>query len=158
VYCAGAKGIYKVKLKNGVVKDKKCIYKSYRPFGAYSYIWSMRKIGKRIFFELGTEGTFAYLYRVSTSGTNKKQIATLDESNYGYAVKNGIVYIGKKSTAVKRNYDGKKLGTAKIKVRNNYKKRNKSGYKMKIKEKGKYAKDYLVTPKGSYYLGKIKLD
>ena len=52
--------------------------------------------------------------------------------------------------------NGKSKKKTKIKPAEKNKKTNARGYSMKYKKKGKYVKTYLKTPKGTYYLGKIK--
>ncbi len=51
---------------------------------------------------------------------------------------------------------GKKKKETKTKVRMIDVSTNAKGYSMEIKGAKGYAYDYLVTPKGSYYLGKAK--
>ena len=51
---------------------------------------------------------------------------------------------------------GKKKKETKTKVRMIDVSTNAKGYSMEIKGAKGYAYDYLVTPKGSYYLGKVK--
>jgi len=194
VYVGGAAGIYKVKLKsNGKVRSKKLIFKSYRPFGAYSYINTMYKQGGHIYFLLGTEGSSQYLKRVSTSGKSKS-LATLSDSYYGYSIDGDTIYYSTYNTALddvdwdddwdyddwdyddwddddwdddydpaesqllkRMNLDGSSKRDTEITPNCKTKKTSDNGYTRKIKKKGKYVKDYLKTPKGTFYLGKVKM-
>lgn len=161
VYCGGAAGIYKVKVKKGKVKSKKLIYKSYAPFDNYSYIGSMYKKGKYIYFMLWTEGTLCYLKRVSTSGKSKK-LASLEESCYGYSIGGNRIFYDTYDwdrdapSFMEMNLDGTGKKASSVRANATVAKTNAKGYKAVIKKNGQYLKDYLKTPKGTYYLGKIK--
>ena len=186
-YVGGAAGIYKVKLKsNGKVKSKKLIFKSYSPFGAYSYINTMYKQDNYIYFLQGTEGGTQYLKRVSTSGKSKK-LASLLDTYYGYSIDGNTIYYSTYNSALdddwddddywydddwddedydpslyqllkRMNLDGSSKQDTDITPNCKTKKTSDAEYTRTIKKKGKYAKDYLKTPKGTFYLGKIKMD
>ena len=171
VYCGGAAGIYKVDLNDsGTIDSKTLLFKSYRPFGKYSYIIDMYKQGEYIYFLQETEGTTAYLKRVSETGTSKK-LAALDDSEYGYSIDGDTIYYSTYNweyddedydgdagyQLLKRmNLDGSSKQDTTITPNTVSKKSNEIGYSRVIKKKGKYLKDYLKTPNGTFYLGKIK--
>ena len=166
VYCAGAKGIYKVKLKNGKVKSKKCIFKYGEVFSADSYVGNMALVGKSIYFSEFTNGSVAYIYKVGTDGKGRKNLAT-QEDYADFVISGDKIYY---ETAVWDDdyddplvytevitLDGKYVGRSDLKIAIDSKKSNAKGYKMIIKKKGKYVKDYLKTPKGKFYLGKARI-
>ena len=169
VYCAGAKGIYKVKLKNGKVKTKKLIVKAANPlFGAYTYVGHMKKKGGYIYYTHGSEGTLWNFNRVNIKSGKKKHLAdTGEQKYYGYVIKNKKIYFdyqdGSDDYEIKANVISMKLnGSSKkrssVKPKMTVKDSNAKGYSVVIKQKGSYAKDYLKTPKGKFYLGKVKID
>ena len=169
VYCAGAKGIYKVKLKNGKVKSKKLIVKAANPlFGPYTYIGEMKKKGNYIYYMHASEGTLWTLLRVNIKTGKEKTLISFNEQKYfGYVIKNKKIYYddqdGSDEYNIKANVYSMKLnGTGKkkasVKPLMKQKKTNKKGYSIVIKQKGRYAKDYLKTPKGKFYLGKVKIE
>ena len=168
VYCSGAAGIYKVDFnENGIVESKARIFKSYRPFGKYSYISDMYKQGDYIYFLQGTEGTACYLKRVSDTG-EKKKLAFMEEPEYGYSIDGNTIYYSTFNydyegddeslyqTLMCMNLDGSSKQETTITPNSVTKKTNEAGYSRVIKKKGKYLKDYLKTPNGTVYLGKIK--
>ena len=164
VYCAGAGAIYKVKVKNGKVVKVKRLVKGEAPFGAYTYFQAMKKYGGNIYYRMGSEGTMGTLWRVNYRTGKVKQLAT---TGYGadYAIKNKRIYYYKihytdyDEKMVKRSMklNGKNKKKTSTKPVLKVKKSNASGYSIKIKEKNGYCRDYLKTPKGTFYLGKIKL-
>lgn len=166
VYCPSAGwGIFKVKVtKSGKVKSKKWLIKSGEVFGAYTYIGAMKKKGKYLYFDEGTEGTISYLRRVNLSTGKAKTIAQ-DVGNYVIKKKKIYAEIWKDSNddgdfkpyryVMKLN--GKSKKKTKVKPVMKIKGSNAKGYSVIYKEKGDYVKTYLKTPKGKYYLGKTKL-
>ena len=161
VYCAGAGNtIYKVKVKNGKVKSKKQLRKKdFWCMGDYTYVNAMKKKGNYLYFRLWTEGSISYLARINISTGKDKILMT---NSVDYAIKGKKIYAsfedeetGKVSYNVMK-LNGKSKKKTKIKPAEKNKKTNARGYSMKYKKKGKYVKTYLKTPKGTYYLGKIK--
>ena len=153
-------GIYKATVKNNVVKSKKWLVKETNCYDTWSYITRMKKKGNFLYYISTTEGTPNYLNRVNISSGKVKQVA---ENVAGYACKgkklyaelydpeyeSGNVYrvmslagASKKATSVK---PVTKLKTSSAK-----------GYSAVYKVSGGYVKTYLKTPKGKYYLGKVK--
>ena len=168
VYCSGAGGIYKVDLNDsGKVESKVRIFKSYRPFGKYSYISDMYKKDDYIYFLQGTEGTTCYLKRVSVTGESKK-LVYMDEPEYGYSIDGDTIYYStfnydyegddesQYQILMRMNLDGSSKQETTITPNEVTKKTNESGFARVIRKKGKYLKDYLQTPEGTFYLGKIK--
>lgn len=159
-YCAGASGIYKVKVKNGKVKSKKRIVKNDWVGGPYSYYDGMKKKGKYLYYRVGSEGTWGTVNRVKLSGGKEKELA-ITGYHGDYAIKGKKIYFDKMDDeenvmkrVMKLNGTDKKKTSTKAKIKT--KKSNTSGYSMKIKEKGEVVKDYLRTPKGTFYLGKCE--
>ena len=165
VYCAGASGIYKAKLKKGKMKSAKRIYRSYSPmFGAYSYISAMSLNGSYLYFFEGSEGVLKSLCRVKTDGKGKKHLADTWESRYGYAISNNRIYYDEgpadedysEEVLVCMKLNGSEQHSTDIIPKMTQKKTSAKGYSVKIKRAGKYYKDYLKTPKGTFLLGKCK--
>lgn len=169
VYCAGAKGIYKVKLKKGKVKSKKLIAKAANPLaGAYTYVGHMKKKGGYIYYLHSSEGTLFSLNRVNIK-SKKRQflLSTNDQRYFGYVLKGKKIYIDYQDgsddynirpnvISMKLNGSGKKHSSVRPMMKT--KTSNKKGYSVIIQQKGAYAKDYLKTPKGKFYLGKARID
>ncbi len=163
-YCAGAAGLYKVKLKKGKVKNATLIYKCSEAEGCYSSLGSMKKKGKYIYFITGENESKLQLYRVKTNGKSKKHI-----TNTGwYVIKGKKLYTTEYEPDMTYSTDfivhyykmtltGKKKKETKTKVRMIDVFTNAKGYSIKVKAFKGYAYDYLVTPKGSFFLGKVKM-
>lgn len=169
VYCAGTGGIYRVILKNGKVKSKKRIVKNEYAFAPKSYQCAMRLKGNYLYFLSGGEGTGGSLCRVRSSGGKVKRLATnipLSDQYFKYAIKGTKIYyytykldedyniagIARRMMSL----NGKNKSKTSKKAVLKHKKRNVKGYSVRIKTSGSYYKDYLKTPKGSFYLGKAK--
>lgn len=158
VYCAGAGDtIYKVKLKKGKVKNSKALNKDFA-MGAYTYVSGMKKKGKYIYYQLSTEGTPYYLYRVHiTKGKAKKLASANDLGQIDYAIKGKKIYYkpddGKKRVM---KLNGKSKKTTSVQPVMKHKNTNKKGYSVKYKKKGNYIITYLKTPKGTYSIGKME--
>ena len=165
VYCAGAAGLYKVKLKKGKVKSKKLIFRGPDVDGCYSNVGKMKKKGKYIYFVSGENNSDeAMLFRIKTNGKSKKHI-----TNTGwYVIKGKKLYTTEYEPDptyyrdfivhyYKMTLTGKKKKETKTKVRMTDVFTNAKGYRMDIRESKGYAYDYLVTPKGKYPLGTVKM-
>ena len=164
-YCAGAAGLYKVKLKKGKVKSKKLIFKGPKVDACYASVEKMKKKGKYIYFVTGENNSDELmLFRVKTNGKSKKHI-----TNTGwYVIKGKKLYTTEYEPDITYSTDfivhyykmtltGKKKKETKTKVRMTDVFTNAKGYSMEIRKSKGYAYDYLVTPKGSYCLGKVKI-
>lgn len=161
VYCAGDSGIYRVKIKNGKVKSKKKLVTT----GPHSYVYNLKKKGNYLYYMRYTEGTPAYICRVKTSGGKAKVLARLEEAG-DFAIKNNKIYYSyydwnyktNKEIVVKKvmNLNGKNKKKTKVQAVEKCKSTNANAYKLKSNVKNKYARDYLKTPKGTFYLGKTK--
>lgn len=168
VYCAGVGGIYKVTLKNGKVKSKKHLWKNECTFVPESYECAMCLNGKYLYYLSGGEGTGGALYRVKTSGGEPQLLASVPSSDdkFVYAIKKSKIYyykfnydedyniIGTSGSVM--NLNGKNKSNTSKKAVLKHKKSNTKGYSVKIKASGRYYKDYLKTPKGTFYLGKAE--
>ena len=168
VYCAGTKGIYKVILKNGKVKSKKRLITLENIFSPESYLSAMKLKGKYLYYLASSEGTGGAIERVKTTGGKSKLLATVPlwGDYFVYAIKGSKIYYYK----IKYDNDYNVVGTPKSVMSVNgknksktskkavlkHKKSNASGYSVKIKTSGGYYKDYLKTPKGTFYLGKTE--
>ena len=157
VYCAGAEGLYKVKVKKGKVVSKKILVRA-ESFGAYSYFSGMKKKGKYIYMQTSTEGTPIYLDRVKIKTGKIKTLASANDlGGVDYAIKNGKIYYkferGKKKVMKLNGKNNKKTS---VKPVTKYKKTNAKGYSVIMKEKGTKVTTYLKTPKGKYKLGSHK--
>lgn len=155
VYCAGAEGLYKVKLKNGQVASKKILYRA-ETFGAYSYFSGMKKKGGYIYMQESTEGTPFYLCRVRTTSGKHKTLARLnDKGQVIYAIKGKKIYYRDADSTVKRvmKLNGKSKKKTSVKAVMKHKKSNASGYSVIMKQKGSKVVTYLKTPKGKFKLG-----
>ena len=160
-YCAGDSGIYKVKVKNGKVMSKKRLVKS----EAHSYIYSLKKKGNYLYFSNGTEGTVTYICRVKTTGGKVKVLACVNEM-FGFAIKGKKIYYSycdwdekndtEKEACKVMNLNGKGKKSTNVRPYNKARTSNVKGYSVKSKTKGAYVRDYLKTPKRTYYLGKSK--
>ena len=169
VYCAGAKGIYKVKLKNGRIKSKKLLTRASTPMsGGYTYIYYMKKKGGYIYYIHATEGTFWTLFRVNEKTGKRQKIADFGEQHYfGYVIKGKKIYYDEplydedynvKTNVLSINLNGSSPKKSSVKPNMKSKSSNKKGYSVVIKDTGKYSKDYLKTPAGKFYLGKVKVE
>ncbi len=86
-YCSGAKGIYKVKLKNGRVKSKTMLVKD-------TYVGEMKKKGKYIYYITGSEGDVCHLCRVNIKTKKRATLITCYAPVYaGFVIKNNRIYI-----------------------------------------------------------------
>jgi len=159
VYCASPGwGIYKARVKNGKVVKKKWLVKETVGWGEGTFIGPMKKKSGYLYFISFSDGTYTELNRVKLSTGKCKTIAY---NVTAYAIKGKKIYAeitdpeyGKKSYCVmKLNGKAKKKTSVKpaMKVKHRVK-----GYSVKYKEKGKYIKTYLKTPKGKYYIGKVR--
>ena len=168
VYCAGAKGIYMVTLKNGKIRSKSLLVQAKKPFGAYTYIGEMRKAGNYIYYLHGSEGTLWTIRRVNVKTKTTKYYTSVGEQRYfGYVINNGRLYFDKPYYDRNYNYrssvQSMSLNGGAIKKAPSVipvmtaKDSNARGYTVYIKQKGRYAKDYLKTPKGTFYLGTAKI-
>ena len=160
-YCAGAGGIYKVKLNNGEKENVQRLYDSEGAFGPYAAVEAMKKQDGYIYFRFASEGTCTDLARVKCTGGNVKYLA-LTGNSADYAIKGKRIYFYKytdNDKIVKRvmKFNGKNKKKTSVKPVLKEKKTNKSGYRIIIKKKGHYMRDYLKTPKGTFYLGKAEL-
>ncbi len=162
VYCAGeGDSIYKVRVKDDKVTSKKKVMETTFCMGPYSYVWSMKKKGGYIYYELGGEGTYNQLKRVQISSGKKK---TLTSCVNDYAIKGKKIYYSNydedsdklKYRVMKLNGKNKKKSS--VHAQSKYKRSNAAGYSVKYKKKGGYAKTYLKTPQGTYYLGKTEIE
>lgn len=155
VYCAGAEGLYKVKVKNGKVVSKKVISQA-ETFGTYSYYSGMKKKGGYIYLQVSTEGTPFYLDRIKTSsGACKKLAGANDQGEISYAIKGKKIYYkaydSKTGRVMKLNGKDKKKTSTKPVMKHS--KSNAKGYSVVMKEKGRKVITYLKTPKGKFKLG-----
>ena len=161
VYCAGDSGIYKVKIKNGKVKSKKKLVTT----GPHYYVYNLNKKGDYLYFMRYTEGTPGYVCRVKTTGGSVKVLASMTEVG-DFAIKGNKIYYSygdwdertDREIVVKKvmNLNGKNKKKTNVKAVKYNKHTNARGYKLKSNVKGKYAIDYLKTPKGTFCLGKTK--
>ena len=159
VYCAGAEGIYKVKVKKGKVVSKKRLVDA-ESFGAYSYYSGMKKKGKYIYTQSSSEGTLFSLVRVRTSNGKCKTLASAnDKGEINYAIKKSKIYYkpsyGGAKKAMKLNGKNKKKTSVKPVMK--HRKSNAKGYKVIMKEKGSRVITYLKTPKGKFRLGSHRI-
>ena len=157
-YCAGARGLYKVTLKKGKTKKVKVLYSTGRTWFDGSQLEAMKKKGKYIYF-IQVTGVDNLLYRIKISGKNKKLLAL----TYDYAIKGKKIYCTDGEGHEKSYNRVMKLnGKSKKKTSKDYvlktKRSNKSGYKMYSRVKGRYVQDFLITPKGKFYLGRVYLE
>ena len=163
VYCGGAKGLYKVTLKKGKVKKAKVLCKYASLFGAYSYIGGIKKKGKYIYFTGGSEGTYWTIMRVKTSGKGLKQLAGISTSEYVIKGKK-IYYVDydwdddEKELYYSMKLNGKSKHRTSTKVKMKTKRSNAAKYSVIMKEYKGYAYDYLKTPKGTFFLGKVLIE
>lgn len=155
VYCAGAEGLYKVKVKKGKVVSKKVITRA-ESFGAYSYFKGMKKKGSYIYVQSSTEGTLYCLDRIKTkSGACKTLASANDQGPIVYAIKGKKIYYkasySKTKKVMKLNGKHKKKTSTKPVMKHS--KSNARGYSVIMKEKGDKVVTYLKTPKGKFRLG-----
>lgn len=158
-YCAGAGGIYKVRLKNGKVKSSKLVHED-PATGPYSYVSSMKKKGNYIYFNSATEGTVDYLMRIKATGGKAKTLLTSNTDAWvdAVAIKGKKIYYKYNGKNRVMSLNGKDKKSTSVKAVQKARKSNAKGYRVIIKEKGSYAIDYLKTPKGTYKIGKVKTD
>ena len=160
VYCAGARGLYKVTLKKGKVKKVKVLYSTGRTWFDGSQLEAMKKKGKYIYF-IQVTGVDNLLYRIKTSGKNKKLLAL----TYDYAIKGNKIYFydsdvdededAENASVMKLNGKSKKRTSKDYVLKT--KRSNKAGYKVYSRVKKSYVQDFLITPKGKFYLGRVYL-
>ena len=155
VYCAGAEGLYKVKVKKGKVVSKKLLTRA-ESFGAYSYYSGMKKKGGYIYAQISTEGTSFYLDRIKTkSGAYKTLAGSEDQGPVVYAIKGKKIYYkatdSKTKKVMKLNGKNKKKTSTKPVMK--HAKSNAKGYSVIMKAKGDKIVTYLKTPKGKFKLG-----
>lgn len=162
VYCIGAAGIYKVTVKNGKVKKVKKIYKETECYGDYRCADSMKKKGGYLYFIIMSDSSAGGgINRVNIKTTKEKCLSGFVNCLDGYAIKDKKIYYryeddnGKMKT-MSMSLNGKNKKKSSMKVSMDPKKTNTKGYSTVIKIKDGYVKDYLKTPKGKFYLGKIK--
>jgi len=166
IYCAGSgTNIYKIKVRNGEVVDKKKIVSS--SWGSeYSSINRMKKRGKYLYYVEWTEGTLWWLKRVNIKTGKVNTLCTMGDQ---YAFKKNKLYVKKWKTqdlikrttrVMKLNGKNKKKTSKRVVMKR--KKSNAKGYSVKIISFTDYygdpisASTYLKTPKGNYYLGTTK--
>ena len=162
VYCAGeGSSIYKVKVKKGVVTSKKKIMNGNWAMADYSYISTMKKKGKYLYYVHSSEGTYWAVYRINVKGGKEKMVAS---SAYEYAIKGKRIYAEfynpyneekPKYKSMKLNGKNKKKTSKRPKVK--HKKTNAKGYSVTYKMSDDCVKTYLKTPKGKFYLGETAL-
>ena len=155
VYCAGAEGLYKVKVKKGKVVSKKVISRA-ESFGAYSYYSGMKKKGSYIYAQVSTEGTPYYIDRIKTSSGAYTTLASAnDQGPIDYAIKGKKIYYKAYDSSTKRvmKLNGKNKKKSSTKPIMKHKKSNAKGYSVIMKEKGDKVVTYLKTPKGKFKLG-----
>ena len=160
VYCAGESGIYKVRFSKGKVKSKKRLVKS----AEYNHIYTLAKKGEYVYFQNWTKGTMSSIKRVKTSGGKAKTLVTVNEL-YNFAISGKKIYYSycdydsnynEVTHCMVMNLNGKGKKSTTIQAESTQKTSNAKGYRVNTKKQGKYAKDYLKTPKGTVYLGKSK--
>lgn len=159
IYCAGeGSAIYKVKVKDDKVVSKKKIVKSKETYGAWSYISGMSKYGKYIYYFQYTEGTKRWFKRVKISTGKVNKLPSMSQ----YAFKKKMMYTmdwkGDKKVYLKMTPSGKNPKKTKVHASNTFRDTNVKGYSVRYKEKKGYARTYLKTPAGTFYLGKSKID
>ena len=159
-YCAGARGLYKVTLKKGKTKKVKVLYSTGRTWFDGSQLAAMKKKGNYIYF-IQVTGVDNVLFRIKTSGKKKKLLAY----TYDYAIKGNKIYFC--DCDVDSDDDSgflsvmKLNGKSKKRTSKDYvlktKRSNKAGYKVYSRVKKSYVQDFLITPKGKFYLGRVYL-
>lgn len=163
-YVAGASGIYKVRLVKGKLKSKKVLVKAEGTYWGSSYASSMYKGRKYLYYAMGTNGTGFSIWRISLKSGKKKLLASIVESpNYcDFVIKGKKIYYseyrGSNWSLQNRqmSLNGKSKKKSRYKAVQTTKVSNKKGYKVITKQKGNYYRDYIKTPKGTFYLGKVK--
>lgn len=166
LYCAGEGcSLYKVKVKNGKVVNKKKIYTVAGGLcmGEYSYIDSLKKKGKYLYYIQWSDGVSSGLCRIKLKGKKPKLVAKncIDYAMKGnklYAEIYKITYYDEFSIYRVMKLNGKNKKETAVKPAVKHKRANTEKYSLIYKESGKYVKTYLKTNKGKYYLGKTKLD
>ena len=158
IYAAGAQGIYKVTVKKGVKKKSKLIYHFSDDVTYFDdgHVFAMKKKGKYIYFLESSTGTAMILHRIKTNGKSHKRYCQVDN----YVIKGKKIYfedfIVDKKYVMKLNGKSKKKTKTKISMMPRIS--NKSGYELYYKVNKGYVEDWLKTPKGLYYLGKIRYE
>ena len=155
VYCAGAEGLYKVKVKKGKVVSKKLLSRA-ESFGAYSYYSGMKKKGGHIYAQVSTEGPAFYLDRIKTkSGAYKTLEGANDQGPIVYAIKSKKIYYKAQDSKTKKvmKLNGKNKKKTSTKPVMKHAKSNAKGYSVIMKSKGDKIVTYLKTPKGKFKLG-----
>ena len=159
-------GIYKVTVKNGKVKKVKWLVKSKDGDPDGTYIGSMKKKGKYLYYIMYTEGTSSYLHRVKISSRKREQITKMNISDYAFINDNLYITAWRYDTKEDDylpmyrtvNLKDKSTQNANIKAEIVNHTSNAKGYSASYKVKGKYVYTYLRTPKGRFKLGKVILE
>ena len=173
VYCTGAGGIYKVKVKSGKVKSSKKLVKASVAYGKNCLYGSMIKDGDYLYYckdnYMGPQGTY---YRVNIKSKTKNKLTGMLDMPENFVINEEKIYydyyeeiwddysddpIFEGYRTKSMNLDGSSKQFVDVKVKTSYKKSNDANYSVVMKKSGKYVKDYLKTPKGKYYLGKVKI-
>lgn len=154
IYCVGESGIYRLKVKKGVVVKKKKLVKVDTWYSVYGF----KKHGKYVYYMQYTAGTDADLYRVKITGGKAQRLARFSEAG-DFAIKGKKIYYDgydKNYNYVRKvmNLNGKGKKNTKIIPKSISKDSNVKGFKIVSKHGSKWYKDYLKTPKKSNYLGK----
>ena len=161
VYCpATGDGIYKVTLNNGQVINVQWLVKTDFFMEPDSYITSMAKKGKYLYYIQWTEGTITYLYRVNTLTRKKEKVALNAEK---YAIKKNKLYAKictMKDDGVKTRYkvmklNGKAAKKTPVRIKMKTKQSNAEGYSVYYTQRGYYYYTYLRTPAGNFEIGKV---
>ncbi|MBR2674888.1 MAG: hypothetical protein IKE52_05480 [Mogibacterium sp.] len=165
-YCVGSSGLYKVKLKKGRVKSVKRMIK----FDRYEKAWYINKKGKYIYLQWYGMAPGGSLGRINIKTGKKNYYGWTYESNGFVIVGNRIYYDThhdaeyKNGRLIKDHYwectsetlNGKDKKSEDIKLSVKWKKSNVKKYRVITKDDGDYKKDYIKTPKGTFYLGKVE--
>lgn len=160
VYCASPGwGIYKATVKNGKVVKKKWLLKETYAWWEGTDIGDMKKKGNYLYFIEYTEGTVSHLVRLNVKNGKCKTIA---HNVSAYAIKGKKIYaeitnpdtLKKSYRVMKLNGKSKKKTSVKPVMKTKY---SCKGYSTSYKQKGNYIRTYLKTPKGKYYIGKVRL-
>ena len=162
VYCSGYGALYKVKLKNGKVKSKKKLVKIEYCLGS---IYNMKRKGNYLYYTRDTEsGVDGEICRINVVNGKEKQLAVIGVEELDYAIKGNKIYyyryladIDKGKVKYAMNLNGNNKKKTLIKPILISKRSNTKGYSVKTVEGANYCKDYLRTPKGTFYLGKERI-
>ncbi len=175
VYCATGAGIYKVKLKNKKAISKKCLFKvklhdnivpeNMKIKGGYLYYTCLYPVGE-------------YMCRINLKTGKKEDVIVPGKGHFQNSIGVSVLayaFKGKKLYA-KIEYDdgsldnyrtrtfvsklnGKSLEKTKVKIKFSSKHSNEKGYKIveKYPRGSNSVREYLKTPKGKIFLGKMQL-